>query len=185
MTPASLRTRLVSEIKKRFRYDFKESNLTPYPLPLLRSICLKVGIQLDSKSYDFTESAVFTPQDILNLYPIIKHSEPRAGFAEQVSDHGLDCLSRKEEAKGLEMLRESLSILEQVHGPIHPDTARSLAQYALLKANQGKLEEARYYQKKAVLGYERSVGVDDPATLQQYVSLFLYWLMGIVEFGAV
>ena len=72
------------------------------------------------------------------------------------------------------MIREAASIFEQVHGPIHPSTARLQVQYALLKANDGKIEEALHFQRKAVIAFERSMGVDNPLTLSNYRNLAQY-----------
>lgn len=185
LTPATLQSRLVAEIKKRFRYEFSLEMPTASPLALLRAICLKVGIQVEAKSYDFTATSTFAVSDILNIYPVAKHSEPKALFAEQVLEHGLEALMRKEDTDGLDMLREAVSMFEQVLGPIHPETARVNAQFALIKANQGNMDEARYYQKKSLLGYERSVGIDDPSTLQQYVSFFNFFLENYSLFFAI
>jgi protein TIF31 len=77
LTSANLHVEIQSEIKKRFRYDISLENLVVYPIALLRSICLKVGIQLKASKYSFSKSCIFKPFDILNHYPIVKHASPK------------------------------------------------------------------------------------------------------------
>ena len=47
---------------------------------VLRSFCMKVGIQLKLRNYNFlsTISPTFHQSDILNLFPIVKHALPKA-----------------------------------------------------------------------------------------------------------
>lgn len=151
---------------------------------------MKVGIQLLAKDYDFSAKIVFDPIDIVNIYPVVKHAEPRMNLADQIFQHGAE-LFRKGTAvsdqepqqtaeskeadlhQGLELMKEAITILEQVRGPIHPHTARALSHLAVLIGKTANLEEAIFFQKKAVIAYERCFGIDDPGTLQQYVRHYL------------
>jgi protein TIF31 len=141
------------------------------------------------KDYDFSSEQVFDTTDIVNIYPVVKHSEPRLNIADQIFQHGAE-LFRKgtsaiaeenastEETKltheadmkqGLELMKEAVTILEQVRGPIHHHTARALSQLSIFLGKTINLEDAIFYQKKAVIAYERCFGIDDPGTIQQYV----------------
>jgi protein TIF31 len=145
-----------------------------------------------AKDYDFSSQKIFELSDIVNIYPIVKHSEPRINLADQIFQHGADLFSKattvadkvseepEEVAKekelrqanltqGLELMKEAITILEQVRGPIHSHTARALSHLAVLLGKTANLKEAIFFQKKAVIAYERCYGIDDPGTLQQYV----------------
>jgi protein TIF31 len=47
---------------------------------LLRSICLKCGVQMQLKEYSLENKSrpCFTEDDIVNVFPIVKHISPRA-----------------------------------------------------------------------------------------------------------
>ncbi len=192
LTSKMLNELVISEVKKRFRYVVSNKNIVSSPFTLLRSICLKVGIQIMAKDYDFSAQKIFETVDIVNIYPIVKHSEPRMNLADQIFQHGADLfrksatVSEKEtgipeesteekEAReanvkqGLELMKEAVAILEQVRGPIHPHTARALSHLAVLIGKTTNLNDAIFFQKKAVIAYERCFGIDDPGTFQQYV----------------
>ena len=43
----------------------------------LRSICQKVGVQVEARSYDFSLEAPFVFSDIIDIFPIVKHMSPK------------------------------------------------------------------------------------------------------------
>ena len=49
-------------------------------LNLLRSFCHKTGVQIMLREYQFDNKTVqtFSEDDIVNMYPIVKHINPRA-----------------------------------------------------------------------------------------------------------
>lgn len=74
---------------------------------------------------------------------------------------------------GIDVLTESASLYEQTFGPIHPETAKSYSQLAMMHYQTDNLLSALTYQKQALICYERTRGIDDPETISQYV-LFLH-----------
>ena len=174
-TPESLHTRIESEVQSRFYYTVPPLWWRNRRIRLLRSLCIKVGIQIEARDYNLSSStatipAIFTPTDIINLYPIVKSAEPRSTMAEEASEHGKMALSKGQKELGLELMTESVTIAEQVYGPVHPETGRALAQLAMMHYGNKDFEAARDLQKKAVIVFERTLGVDEPDTIQQYVS---------------
>ncbi|KAJ3083536.1 Intracellular distribution of mitochondria [Quaeritorhiza haematococci] len=239
LTPKSLHERLTKEIRRRFRYQFAASSTSssssPAPtaatedekviipkstltvfdvvrmrrIPLLRSVCLKAGIQIEARDYDFealavgaagaevkrskqvngaqaTEEgkAIFYPKDIVNLVPLVKHAEPRSAFAEEAHEHGRIYLAQGQKEIGQELITEALTLYEQVYGPVHPETGRAYAQLAMINFHNQEADLAKMYQRKAVIVTERTQGVDDPDTLQQYMNLaFFEHMSGNTELG--
>ncbi|GAA5933681.1 hypothetical protein JCM1841_005504 [Sporobolomyces salmonicolor] len=63
LTPASLRADLVNEIHSRFRYALPETWFDADMLKnkVARELCLRVGVQLVARPYDYGSSAVATP----------------------------------------------------------------------------------------------------------------------------
>lgn len=183
LTPFSLQNQIKITIQQRFRYNLLDDSWKSRNVPLLRSICLKIGIQMEAKDYSFVAATmpeqedgfvvvpvlqIFSPGNILNIYPIVKHSTPRAAFAEEAMDHGKELMTRDAESHH-EYIMEALSIYEQVYGPVHPDTGRAYATAAMLHSKEKKFEDAVAYQRRAVLVSERTLGCDDGETLRQYV----------------
>lgn len=173
LTPASLQKSIIETVKSRFRYDISQTDRKNRNLPVLRTVCMKVGIQIEAKTYEFVATPIFCPQDIHNMYPIVKHAAPRAAFSEDAFEHGRMCLVKDDKQLGNDLIKEALSMQEQIYGPIHPETAKSYANVAMIQFNN---EEKNYpqlvaIQRRAVTAFERTRGVDDPDTLQQYTNL--------------
>lgn len=81
LTSKSLWNEIVESVKNKFQYDLLQEE-NQYLLSIvksygtLRSICQKVGIQVAAIDYDFSLKSPFKQENILNLYPIIKHINP-------------------------------------------------------------------------------------------------------------
>ncbi|KAJ3323619.1 Intracellular distribution of mitochondria [Boothiomyces sp. JEL0866] len=168
MTRDSLHQEIKTMVAQRFRFKLADEAFNFRKNSLLRSICLKVGIQLEAKDYTSTQ---FVSEDILNIYPIIKHAPPRAAFAQEAHEHGRMNIAQDQKDFGMELLKESLSMYEQVFGPIHPETSRAYDYLALQSFNRNELEQAIYLQRRALLASERTTGVDSRVTLEQYMNL--------------
>lgn len=153
----------------------------------------------------------FTPADFLNLVPVLKDSTPKSVLAEEAFEAGRVSMSRGDRALGLELMTEGMSFHEQVYGLVHPDVARCysifatvLHHYATILAveqaekqrqapegetvpaselsEQISVANALRYQRQAVTLSERTLGLDHPETLAQYVNLaVLERLEGNVE----
>jgi protein TIF31 len=81
LTRESLWASIRSEVKERFNYDLPDTPLTNQPpLPILRSFCQKVGVQVEAKDYVFDFESTFQPSDILNVFPLVKHTNPRVSL---------------------------------------------------------------------------------------------------------
>ncbi|KAJ3357527.1 Intracellular distribution of mitochondria [Entophlyctis luteolus] len=173
LTPASVNLRVRAEIVSRFRYrgDIPELG-AGRKLPLLRSICKKVGIQLKSKEY-FKDGSFPTVEtaDVLNLYPVAKYPEPKCVFGDEIFEHAMLTVKQGERQVGQEVMSESLNIFEQAFGPIHGDAAKVQKQLALMHHENGEYDMCKVYQRRALLICERLFGFDDPETIQQYLNL--------------
>ncbi|KAJ3018099.1 UNVERIFIED_CONTAM: Intracellular distribution of mitochondria [Siphonaria sp. JEL0065] len=178
VTPASLDERLREEIASRFRYP--SANLPEHlagssrRVALLRSIALKVGIQIKSKVYELASTdneAIFETSDIINICPIAKYPEPKCTFADEILEHAVFSLRQGDKQTGQEIMTEALNIYEQVFGPVHENAAKIQHQLARMHHEAGDLNLCKIYQRRALLIQERLAGFDDPETLQQYLNL--------------
>ncbi|KAJ2998214.1 Intracellular distribution of mitochondria [Globomyces sp. JEL0801] len=171
LTPSSLHSEIIELVKSRFRYTITGDFWKLRQVTLLRNVCLKVGIQLEGRKYHFNGAVVFKPTDVVNIYPVIKHAQPRAAFAAEAYEHGRMSLAQNQKELGMDLIRESLTIYEQVFGPIHPETGRMYGHLAMVYFQEKDYKQAVLTQRRAVITAERTSGVDDSETIQQYLNI--------------
>lgn len=155
-------------------------------ISLLRSFCMKCGIQILLREYNFDHRnrATFTEDDILNVFPVVKHIQPRASDAYNFYTTGQRKIQDGFLKEGYELISEALNLLNNVYGAMHPEIAQCLRMLARLNYIMGDHVEAMAFQQKAVLMSEKVNGVDHPYTITEYVSFsFIYILMKLKIFG--
>lgn len=218
VTPESLREAVEAETLKRFRFKL-EPEWQPQlsHVQVLREVCLKLGLQVQSKEYAFSAAGVpeptngeapapavngsgeskkkkkktregspasigsstvvphtFTPDDIVNVVPIVKDSSPRSSLAEEALEAGRISITQNQRKIGQELLLESLSLHEQIHGILHPEVARVYHQLSMIYFSLDEKEAAVELARKAILVAERTIGVDAQETLLDYLNLSLF-----------
>lgn len=116
----------------------------------------------------------FTPDDIIDVVPIIKHSAPRSSLADEALEAGRISIMQNQKKLGQELLLESLSLHEQIYGILHPEVARVYNSLSMLYYQLDDKESAVELAKKAIVVSERTVGVDSAETLLNYLNLSLF-----------
>ncbi|CAG9824450.1 unnamed protein product [Phaedon cochleariae] len=183
LTAKSLWNQLKSELKSYFDYELQssdvDSTLETYflqKISLLRSFCLKTGIQILLRDYNFDSKnkLIFYEEDILCIFPIVKHINPRATDAYNFYTTGQNKIQQGYLKDGYELISEALNLLNNVYGAMHPEIAQCLRMIARLNYIMGEHVEAMAYQQKAVLMSERVNGIDHPYTITEYAHLALY-----------
>uniref|UniRef100_A0A1B6E4P9 Clustered mitochondria protein homolog n=1 Tax=Clastoptera arizonana TaxID=38151 RepID=A0A1B6E4P9_9HEMI len=145
-------------------------------ISLLRSFCLKTGIQLLLREYscDSKNRIPFYEEDIINIFPVVKHINPRASDAYNFYTTGQSKIQQGYLKEGYELISEALNLLNNVYGAMHPEIAQCLRMLARLNYIMGDHGEAMAFQQKAVLMSERVNGIDHPYTITEYTHLALY-----------
>lgn len=183
-------SQLKQELKAYFDYDLlssdTDSTIEIYSLQkvsLLRSFCIKTGLQILLRDYNFDtkNKLIFYEEDILNIFPIVKHINPRATDAFNFYTTGQNKIQQGFLKDGYELISEALNLLNNVYGAMHPEIAQCLRMIARLNYIMGEHTEAMAYQQKAVLMSERVNGIDHPYTITEYVSIG--WGRGEVVFN--
>ncbi|XP_059480383.1 clustered mitochondria protein homolog isoform X2 [Neocloeon triangulifer] len=183
MTPKSLWNQLKSEIKMYYDWEMPCETLehateqfTLQKVSLLRSFCMKAGIQILLREYSFDTKnrLTFYEEDIVNVFPVVKHINPRASDAYNFYTTGQTKIQQGYLKEGYELISEALNLLNNVYGAMHPEIAQCLRMLARLNYIMGDHAEAMSYQQKAVLMSERVNGIDHPYTITEYVHLALY-----------
>lgn len=224
VNPTKLRAEIERQVKIRYRHELNgEWQTSIHPLPLLREICLKVGIQLAAREYAFSKSSqlclessparsasdthsnndatqeegskkkkkkgsdlaqgndtaskpntTFTPDDILNIAPIVKDAAPRSALAEEALEAGKVSLAQGQKQLGQELVLESLSLHEQIYGILHPEVAKMYHSLSTIYFQTDEKEAAVELARKAVIVTERTMGVDSHDSILAYLNLSLF-----------
>lgn len=183
LTPKSLWAQLKSELKSYYDYELQTTDIEAcvethglQRVSLLRSFCIKTGLQIILRDYNFESKnkLIFFEEDILNIFPVVKHINPRATDAYNFYTTGQNKIQQGFLKDGYELISEALNLLNNVYGAMHPEIAQCLRMIARLNYIMGEHAEAMAYQQKAVLMSERVNGIDHPYTITEYAHLALY-----------
>merc|ERR1712079_609998 len=183
LTPKTLWQQIKNEAKSYFDWNLPCDNIDSFvemiklsKLTLLRSFCQKTGVQVPLREFQFDNKTVqtFSEEDVVNMYPIVKHINPRATDAYNFYTTGQSKIQQGYLKDGYELISEALNLLNNVYGAMHPEIAQCLRMLARLNYIMGEHGEAMQYQQKAVLMSERVNGIDHPYTITEYTHLALY-----------
>ncbi|KAK2630242.1 hypothetical protein QTJ16_001062 [Diplocarpon rosae] len=116
----------------------------------------------------------FSPDDILNIVPVIKEASPRSSLAEEALEAGRISILQNQKKLGQDLLLESLSLHEQIYGILHPEVARVYNTLSMLYYQLEEKEAAVELARKAVIVSERTIGIDNAETLLAYLNLGLF-----------
>jgi len=83
---------------------------------MLRSFCQKTGIQLLLREYalDTKNQLIFSEEDIINIFPVVKHINPRATDAFNFYTTGQSKIQQGFLKDGYELISEALNLLNNV-----------------------------------------------------------------------
>ncbi|XP_042298388.1 clustered mitochondria protein homolog isoform X2 [Sceloporus undulatus] len=183
MSPQELWKNICSEAKSYFDFSLQcegvDQAVEVYNLQkitLLREISLKTGIQILLKEYNFDSrhKPTFTEEDILNIFPVVKHVNPKASDAFHFFQSGQAKVQQGFLKEGCELISEALNLFNNVYGAMHVEICACLRLLARLNYIMGDYSEALSNQQKAVLMSERVLGIEHPNTIQEYMHLALY-----------
>ncbi|XP_040898738.1 clustered mitochondria protein homolog [Toxotes jaculatrix] len=149
-------------------------------LSLLREFCLKTGVQLRLRDYflDNQNKAPIGPDDVLNIFPVVKHVHMPTVDASKAYHAAQISLQKGLLDQAHEHLKEAAYLFGRVCDDLHPEACYCHSLLARVAFLQGKAAEARSVQLKAVVISERVLGFDHPNTLQQYALLGVYVYAG-------
>ncbi|KAH0561474.1 clustered mitochondria protein homolog [Cotesia glomerata] len=184
LTPKSLWQQIKADLKSYYDWetlapeslDATIEHFNLQKISLLRGFCIKTGIQILLREYNFENKnrATFFEEDILNIFPVVKHINPRASDAYNFYTTGQSKIQQGYLKDGYELISEALNLLNNVYGAMHPEIAQCLRMLARLNYIMGDHGEALATQQKAVLMSERVSGIDHPYTITEYIHLALY-----------
>ncbi|XP_059186967.1 clustered mitochondria protein homolog isoform X2 [Centropristis striata] len=183
LTPSELWKNIASEAKSYYHFTIQcesvDQVVEKYGLQkstLLREISIKTGIQILIKEYNFDSrhKPALTEEDILNIFPVVKHVNPKASDAFHFFQSGQAKVQQGFLKEGCELINEALNLFNNVYGAMHVEICACLRLLARLNYIMGDHPEALSNQQKAVLMSERVLGIEHPNTIQEYMHLALY-----------
>lgn len=147
---------------------------------LLREFCLKTGVQLRLRDYFFDNQskAPIGPDDVLNIFPVVKHIDMSTVDASKAYRAACSSIEKGLLDQAHERLKEAAYLFGRVCDDLHPEASYCHSLLAKVAYLQGKAAEARSVQLKAVVISERVLGFDHPNTIQQYALLAVYVYAG-------
>lgn len=182
LTTRSLWSNLRNELDSYYHFNLHPENIDDavhkfslQKISILRSLCMKTGVQLLLREYamDNKTKCPFSEEDIVNVFPVVKHIHPRATDAYNFYTTGQSKIQQGYLKEGYELISEALNLLNNVYGAMHPEIAQCLRMLARLNYIMGDHAEATSFQQKAVLMSEKVNGIDHPYTITEYVRNFL------------
>uniref|UniRef100_A0A671M407 Clustered mitochondria protein homolog n=1 Tax=Sinocyclocheilus anshuiensis TaxID=1608454 RepID=A0A671M407_9TELE len=131
-------------------------------------------ILIKEYNFDSRHKPAFTEEDILNIFPVVKHVNPKASDAFHFFQSGQAKVQQGFLKEGCELINEALNLFNNVYGAMHVEICACLRLLARLNYIMGDHPEALSNQQKAVLMSERVLGIEHPNTIQEYMHLALY-----------
>lgn len=183
LTPKTFWANLRNELQSYYGWELPCDSIDSFvekyalqKLSVLRSFCVKTGIQLLLREYNFDHKVKppFNDDDTLNIFPVVKHINPKATDAYNFYTTGQNKIQQGYLKEGYELITEALNLLNNVYGVMHPEIAQCLRMLARLNYIMGDHAEAMAFQQKAVLMSERVNGIDHAYTISEYTHLALY-----------
>ncbi|GAB1320418.1 Intracellular distribution of mitochondria [Madurella fahalii] len=121
-----------------------------------------------------TAPHTFSPDDFVNVVPLIKDSCPRSALAEEALEAGRLSIYQNQRKLGEDLLLESLSLHEQIYGLVHPEVAQMYHTLSQLYFQLDQKDAAVELARKAAIVAERTVGLDSAETVLNYLNLSLF-----------
>uniref|UniRef100_A0A672RRN4 Clustered mitochondria protein homolog n=1 Tax=Sinocyclocheilus grahami TaxID=75366 RepID=A0A672RRN4_SINGR len=187
LTPTDLWRAIKAEAQEYYHYSLPCGSVEEavdkcrlQRITLLREIAIKTGIQILLREYHFDSEhkTVFTEEDILNIFPVVKHISPRSSDALYLLHCGQSRVQQGCLQEGCELISQALGLFTNVYGALHQDVCICLWLLGRIHYILGDYAEALSHQQRAVLISERVLGIEHPNTIQEYKHLGLYCFAG-------
>uniref|UniRef100_A0A8R1DIF2 Clustered mitochondria protein homolog n=1 Tax=Caenorhabditis japonica TaxID=281687 RepID=A0A8R1DIF2_CAEJA len=183
LTTASLWKNICEEAEYYYGYKIDSESLEKFTelhdiqkTALFRRICRVMGVQIVARDYQLDavsgkKSNIFTEDDIINFYPVIKHHQPFTADAKKTFVRGQHAMAVGGFREAYECIGEAINLMTAVYGVMHPDMPQCLRSLARLSHVLGETTDALNHQHKAAVMSERLIGLDAGNTILEYINL--------------
>jgi len=163
-------------VKHRFDFDLPASTRSEIRhLALLRDLCQRLGLEIVSKSFDFSSKAPFAPQDVIALVPVCKYVQFTSADGRQLLEYAKSALDKGKLDEAVSASTSALSKMCAVCGSHHRASASAFSLLAVVLYHTGDFLQAAIYQQKALAVNEREYGLDHPDTIKSYGDLAVFF----------
>uniref|UniRef100_A0A3P8VJT2 Clustered mitochondria homolog n=1 Tax=Cynoglossus semilaevis TaxID=244447 RepID=A0A3P8VJT2_CYNSE len=187
LTPTDLWTRIRTEAEDYYHYTIHSKSMDDVVekygvqrISMLREISMKTGIQVRLRDYvfDSRHRPVFVEDDIVNMFPVVKHLRHTCTDASRLMQRAQVVVQQGERShththvhlQEVLLLRHILSSFSDVAACL-----RLLGRLSYILEDH---VDALSLQERAVMCSERVHGVDHPQTIEDYTYLALYYFSG-------
>ncbi|KAM4620387.1 clustered mitochondria protein homolog [Polymixia lowei] len=187
LTPSDLWAKIRNEAEDYYHHTLHSQTIDDaiekynlQKISLLREIAIKTGIQVQLREYVFESRhrPIFGEEDVVNMFPVVKHLNPTASQATRLLHHAQVAVQQGLLKDGYELISQALTLFSSVCGVLHDDVCMCLRLLGRLSYILGEYADALSHQEKAVMSSERVQGIDHPQTIQDYTYLALYCFAG-------
>ncbi|XP_054482358.1 clustered mitochondria protein homolog [Anoplopoma fimbria] len=187
LTPSELWGRIRTEAGDYYNHTIDSENIDEeikkhslQRISLLRELAIKTGIQVQLREYVFEtrHRPVFGEEDVVNMFPVVKHLKPTSTDATRLVQHAQVAVQQGLLRDGHELISQALTLFSSVCGVLHEDVSMCLRLLGRICYILGEYADALSHQEKAVMSSERIQGIDHPQTIQDYTYLALYCFAG-------
>ncbi|XP_031136585.1 clustered mitochondria protein homolog isoform X2 [Sander lucioperca] len=187
LTPSELWGRIRTEAGVYYHYTIDSESVdgviekhSLQRISLLRELAIKTGIQVQLREYVFESRhrPVFGEEDVINMFPVVKHLKLTATDATRLVQHAQVAVQQGLLKDGYELISHALTLFSSVCGVLHEDVCMCLRLLGRICYILGEYADALSHQEKAVMTSERMKGIDHPQTIQEYIYLALYCFAG-------
>ncbi|TNN66420.1 Clustered mitochondria [Liparis tanakae] len=187
LTPTELWGRIRTEAGDYYHYTIDSDSMDDVikkhslqRISLLREMAIKTGIQVQLREYVFESRhrPVFAEEDVVNMFPLVKHLKPTATDATRLVQRAQVAGQRGLLKDSYELISQALTLFSGVCGVLHEDVCVCLRLLGRICYILGEYADAISHQEKAVMSSERIQGIDHPQTIQDYTHLALYCFAG-------
>eukprot|EP00818_Percolomonas_sp_WS_P009169 CAMPEP_0117435546 /NCGR_PEP_ID=MMETSP0759-20121206/538_1 /TAXON_ID=63605 /ORGANISM="Percolomonas cosmopolitus, Strain WS" /LENGTH=1249 /DNA_ID=CAMNT_0005227099 /DNA_START=204 /DNA_END=3953 /DNA_ORIENTATION=+ len=169
LTSSALRRCLMDKIRQKYQYDISEHLFREMPrYSTLRSFCLRTGLKVLCRDYDFSTKTPFQMSDVLDLVPLVKHATPDSLPAHKLLDAGRDQIEKGQVENAFECLSQAMVMFQQVKGGLNQEVAECFNLLATLLFQVSDLGQSLLHQHKAFLICRRVEGIDCANLIQMH-----------------
>lgn len=142
-----------------------------FEVSTLRALCLRFGVKLEAKNFDFNKDSPFSLGDLIEMQPIVKHVIPSSRDGMTVLAAGRQMMEEGRDDSSIEALQEALNLFHQTFGPVHRDAASTFSSLAIAHFRNGDADAALESLERAVMIFEKTLGADHQETINAYTNL--------------
>uniref|UniRef100_A0A3B3H675 Clustered mitochondria (cluA/CLU1) homolog b n=1 Tax=Oryzias latipes TaxID=8090 RepID=A0A3B3H675_ORYLA len=187
LTSSRLWDRIKAEAKDYYKYAVESENLEEViekhnlqRISLLREFAIKTGIQVQLREYSFEsrQKPVFVEDDVVNLFPVVKHLKPTSSDATPLLHRARQAAQEGLLRDSRDLITQALTLYSRTCGVLHEDVCACTRLLGRLSYVCHDVGDAVRQQEKAVMISERIRGIDHPQTIEDYMYLALYCFAG-------